>query len=927
MAESTKVGTARVDLVVDTSGWEVGINRAKETQSTFVKGANAEYDALSKREKQRVNNLMRQVQTLGLSRDAQLAYDIQMKSSGKIQDELITRLKSTQNAVKQTTKEFNQYGLTAKQTTAAMRGVPAQITDIFVSLQGGSNPMTVLLQQGGQLKDMFGGIVPAVKALTTSLLGLINPYTVIAAATAGLVIAWDRGQNEAREFNKALIETGDISGKTSDSLAMLAENLGKMSGSSVSSAASTIAEVARSGAFVADQIDTVAKAAEQMRVATGKSVADTVVEFRQLADDPVKAILKLNETQHFLTVEIYEQVKALQEQGQEQQAATVAMNAYADAISSRTGDIRDNLGFLEKAWKNVGAGAKWAWDQMLDIGRADTVVEQIQDLQEKIAGLQSDDPLSYLQLSPADRAKRIADYRAQIRGLRDGMLKAEREARVAQYTQQAQEEAIAIDQQALQYKGNEDKRQAELLKARGTANEAIRKATAVGNKKLAEDIAADLAAIEAGINKKYDDKRPKARAAGVDPGIAILGRLTDQVRMNEEVTKSQERLTASETLYLRTQNDLAEVGKKISPELRKQIDLKLEQVAATGKAAEATLAEAKAKEQLARLDAQLNVERQNAMMQADAELATIGRGGAEVDRMQRRIKIEQDYAKEVARLRDQGIAETDASYIQQEQRLREHRDEMLVIEKGYQDRLAAEQANWRNGAIAASEDLIQQAADNAGAMRNIVTDSFNAMSDAVVQFAKTGKLSLEDFADYAIDTAVRLATNKLLSYILQAFVPGAAAGTAGNPMGGQAYMGSGSLPGYRDGGVFNSPSLSAYSNQVHHSPKTFKFAKGGFGEFAEAGPEAIMPLARDSAGRLGVKSQGGSGNVYIEIVNQGGTKSEVAEDREGPDGSRIVKIITDQAVARVNSEIATMGGVGKTMAARFGLTPQGNPRG
>ena len=40
-------------------------------------------------------------------------------------------------------------GQTAKQTAAALRGVPAQITDIVVSLQGGQNPMTVFLQQGG----------------------------------------------------------------------------------------------------------------------------------------------------------------------------------------------------------------------------------------------------------------------------------------------------------------------------------------------------------------------------------------------------------------------------------------------------------------------------------------------------------------------------------------------------------------------------------------------------------------------------------------------------------------------------------------------------------------------------------------------------------------------------------------------------------
>ena len=64
------------------------------------------------------------------------------------------------------------------------------------------------------------------------------------------------------------------------------------------------------------------------------------------------------------------------------------------------------------------------------------------------------------------------------------------------------------------------------------------------------------------------------------------------------------------------------------------------------------------------------------------------------------------------------------------------------------------------------------------------------------------------------------------------------------------------------GGVYDSPSLSAYSGQVVSSPTLFAFAKGA-GVFAEAGPEAIMPLTRNSAGVLGVRamrdSAGGDG--------------------------------------------------------------------
>ena len=75
-------------------------------------------------------------------------------------------------------------GMSAAQTTAALRNVPAQMTDVVVSLASGQQPLTVLLQQGGQLKDMFGGVGAAAKAIGGYVAGLVNPFTLAAAAAA-----------------------------------------------------------------------------------------------------------------------------------------------------------------------------------------------------------------------------------------------------------------------------------------------------------------------------------------------------------------------------------------------------------------------------------------------------------------------------------------------------------------------------------------------------------------------------------------------------------------------------------------------------------------------------------------------------------------------------------------------------------------------
>ena len=65
--------------------------------------------------------------------------------------------------------------------------IPAQMTDIVVGLSTGQSPFMVLMQQGGQLKDMFGGIGPAIKGVGTYVMGLVNPLT---RCSCGGRISW-----------------------------------------------------------------------------------------------------------------------------------------------------------------------------------------------------------------------------------------------------------------------------------------------------------------------------------------------------------------------------------------------------------------------------------------------------------------------------------------------------------------------------------------------------------------------------------------------------------------------------------------------------------------------------------------------------------------------------------------------------------------
>lgn len=90
------------------------------------------------------------------------------------------------------------------------------------------------------------------------------------------------------------------------------------------------------------------------------------------------------------------------------------------------------------------------------------------------------------------------------------------------------------------------------------------------------------------------------------------------------------------------------------------------------------------------------------------------------------------------------------------------------------------------------------------------------------------------------------------------------------------------------GGVYDSPSLSAFSNEIVRNPTMFAFAKGGAGIMGEAGPEAIMPLTRAPDGSLGVRAVGGGGGqsvssapqVYITIDGNGNTQTQATTGYE-----------------------------------------------
>jgi len=274
----------------------------------------------------------------------------------------------------------NAAGLSAKQYSQAMRMLPMQLTDVVTSLASGMPIWMVAIQQGGQVRDSFGGIGAAARAAISAISPLTAAIGIAAASIGTLVYAYQGGQAEALAFNRAMTMTGNAAGTSVDVLMETASALDQVSGTQ-RQAAAALAEIVATGKIASDQFANVAAAAMAMEQATGKAVADTVKEFAALADEPAAASAKLNQQYNYLTASVYKQIAALEQQGDKLGAAKLAMEEYGRAAQERSDDIDQSLGYIDRALNGLKAGWREMWDAAFDIGRPET-------LEEKLAGVE-----------------------------------------------------------------------------------------------------------------------------------------------------------------------------------------------------------------------------------------------------------------------------------------------------------------------------------------------------------------------------------------------------------------------------------------------------------------------------------------------------------------------------------------------------------
>lgn len=280
----------------------------------------------------------------------------------------------------QKTQAFGQGAqLTGYQTAQ----LSAQLQDFFIQVQGGTNPLTALAQQGSQLGAVFGGAGNALRAVVSLVTPTVAVFGAAAAAIGTLGYAFVNGAREQQAFAKAMVMTGNAAGVTSSQLNEMAKAVATF-GSTRGQGAEVLAQLVATGQVARTALAGAAEAAIKLERDGGVAIKDTVQAFADLGRTPLETLKKLNDTQNFLTVSTYKQVQALTEAGKAAEAARVAQEAYASASTSRMGELQAQLGTVEKSWQAIKRAVLGVGDAILNIGRPDSLQDQFASLQAKL---------------------------------------------------------------------------------------------------------------------------------------------------------------------------------------------------------------------------------------------------------------------------------------------------------------------------------------------------------------------------------------------------------------------------------------------------------------------------------------------------------------------------------------------------------------
>ncbi|HDR9153779.1 TPA: phage tail tape measure protein [Burkholderia vietnamiensis] len=599
---------------------------------------------------------------------------------------------------------------------------------------------------------------------------LLNPLS-LAIVGVGASMLYVAEQNS--KLNEALVMTGNYAGITSDQLRGMAQ-AATANGATFKTAAESMTELAATGRLTGDEIAKLGQTTADVATYTGTSVKQMVDEFTKLADEPVRASVKLNDQYHYLTASTYDQIVALEKQGDATGAAQVAVEAFSHAMDERTKEIAANEGVILKGWRDIKGAINEAIEAIGSFGATATPGQVVSRMQ---ANKASRLPIGqWDSTDESELQQAISTYQASVKA-------AEEKARAARHQQQIIDAKSAYETWNNQFATPAEKR------AREVQSYLDKIATPLN---LSPDQQLDDLQK---INDKYKDKKgatPRRNDNGVNADLADL---QNQQRMIEDALRtSLEHVKALRQQGVIDEKDaIAQSYALEQTALQRRIDID-EQQLEIAKGKKNTEAYRRYADDIARLQSQMlnnyqkfgdaiatydakqamaiktysdSLAEQLATQQsaANTKLAGLSMGSNDRADFETQIRLMEDYDKKRASLA-KSLTEgriDKSQYDGELAALQDYYSKSVAIAQTSSDEIKAANADWTTGAKRAIADYGDQAANVANDTAKTFSDAFRGMEDAFATFVTTGKLSFGSLATSVIADIARMQARAAIS--------------------------------------------------------------------------------------------------------------------------------------------------------------------
>lgn len=873
---SASLAESQSKVAKETAAATIALNSEREALSSLLDKIKPTRAALKELEDQKASLLKAKSSGL-LSEDETTDYATILESRRKViekTDAALAGLNTTS-----TKQKTLQQGLTIStgQYRNALNMLPAQMTDIVTQLAGGQNPFLIMIQQGGQIKDSFGGLKNTFTALKQYITPSFLGTTTAVAAIAGLgYAAYDAGER-VKEMTRSVLTMGGSGYSSVKALSDSAKTLANEMGGTVGEMTSRLVSLNDKGKYTQEQMEKIATAMAKFGQA-GNDEKEALSGFDKIYDDPVKGLAKLNEQYGFVTESQMKHIIQTKKSKGEYAASQEAIDLWADSVIKRSDDviektdgvgkawrdmkntaseIFDGLGVTIRAWANEGIAGIQAVGAAFKVLLADSgviseklsvyLLEPLVGLMEKIPGVGNQISQTLRESIETSKAN-ISDYSKRSE---DANKDYQKYSTLAMMPQSWHEEQV---------------RNGDGASASGaTSNESRKTVTKLAEK--SNNHAKTSVDLGERMTEQYE-----AQAVALQSQIAIFEHRSNFDQNASSQQKDYLMLQAKINILEKIKSD--EKGRALTKD-EKSLLANKDQVLAQAK----IVASYGDRLQKMQKEAQISDELKRSQNDIAAKVDVIRQSwGMSADEAQRLM----ENAQRAAALKDKGATDEQVS-------------SDLSARNSEKDAVAAKTQDWAGGAKTALQEWGKSATDYSSIAKSALGGAMDAGLTSMNEFVTKGKTSFADFTKSVLSMIVSIINKLLIMKAIQA---------AGSAMGyDMSFMGSGSKTANAKGGVYDSPSLSAFSNGVYSSPQNFSFstptafAKGGV--FGEAGPEAIMPLSRDSSGRLGVVAQSGAtsgGGSSIGNVNVYLQSGESSSDSDG-----------DQRMGKAYGEVITQG--------------------